>query len=307
MAKQPIVVLFALIFLLACTAAGAQEQEKTGGKDDSGEKVFNLIVDADTTADIDEDLADEPRFEPAIESGQWDLTLTLGYFLMGKTLLQHENIIYKATAEDYFYGDVELKAQSAFNPMLRLGYTLTPWLTLELAGGLTFAEYDATISNAMAVNPEGGEPGPVDEVGEFDPEHRSMVVATGNVMGLWYPLNMDGDGRGRWHPYLTGGAGVALYNIDSNYTDSSATSTNLTFGGGLKLIADDLVTIRAEVLYHIHTMEFSPAENFDSQDAGTVNTPVYEFDNAGNYTEVESYGSETLGGLTWQIGFGVNF
>lgn len=303
MAKQPIVVLFALVLLLASTAAVAQDN----GKDDPGEKVFNLIVDADIGPDLAEETAEAERFQPAIEAGQWDLSLTLGYFLMDKTLLQHESIIYKATAEDYFYGDVELKAESAFNPMLRLGYTLTPWLTLELAGGLTFAEYNATITNAMAVNPEGGQPGPVQEIGEFDPEHRSMIVATGNIMGLWYPLNMDGDGRGRWHPYLTAGAGVALYNIDSNYTDSSTTSSNLTFGGGLKLIADDLVTIRAEVLYHVHTMEFSPAETFDSQEAGTVNTPVYEFDEAGNYTPVESYGSHSLGGLTWQLGFGVNF
>ena len=59
---------------------------------------------------------------------------------MTETLLQHPNLIYKTDADAYYYGDVELKGSAAFNPILRLGYNLTPWFGLEMQGGATFAD-----------------------------------------------------------------------------------------------------------------------------------------------------------------------
>jgi len=57
----------------------------------------------------------------------------------------------------------------------------------------------------------------------------------------------------------------------------------------------------------VHSSEFEPAEYFDVRDEGTVKVPVYEFDDFGNYSEVESFSKQTLGGLAWQIGFGITF
>jgi hypothetical protein len=297
MPKHPLVILLSIAALLAAGTVLAQ---------DDAEKTYNLIVGDDAQEEIAEEVVDEPSFQPAIEPGTVDLTLTLGYFLMDKTLLQRDQMIYKATAEAFFYGDVELVNEPAFNPILRLGYTLTDWFAIELQGGLTFSEYKAEITNARSVDPAGGTPPQdVDDVGEFDPENRSTLIFLGNINALVYPLNIAGDGKGRWHPYVTAGVGMALYNIDSNYVDESSSSGNVNFGVGLKLIADRLISVRAEILYQAHEIQFEPAAIFDSQDEGTVEVPVYEFDNLGNYSRVTEFESQSLGGLAWQIGFSI--
>jgi hypothetical protein len=311
MAKQPIVILLCIAALLVAGTVQAQtepDRQPAGSSPaaENEEKSFNLIVGDEGREEIAEEVMEEEEFEPAIQPGTWDLTLTLGYFNMTKTLLAHPAMIYKATDEAFFYGDVQLVNESAFNPMLRLGYTMTDWFALEVQGGVTFSEYQATITNAYSVDPAGGtSPKPVEEVGEFDPERRSVLIFIGNVNAVVYPFNIAGDGKGRWHPYVTAGAGMALYNIDSNYVDDPASGGNVNVGVGIKLVADSLISVRAELLYHAHEIQFEPAQVFDSQDDGTTEIPVYEFDELGNYSRVDSFESQTLSGLTWQIGFSI--
>ena len=276
-------------------------------QDQAEERVFNLVVGERVKVEVEQETQAEERWEPAIEAGRWDLTLTLGYNHMSKRLLQYDRLIYRATEEHYYYGDIELVSQSAFNPILRLGYNLTTWFALETQMGITFSDYQGSIGEPYRVSPFGGIPEPVDVLGPFDPEQRSSLVFVGNLNGVLYPLNMDGDGRGRWHPYVTGGVGYALYNLDSNYIDDPATGLNVNAGIGLRLIADKLITLRMEVLYQYHTMEFEPAEWFEVRDAETVRTPVYRFDRFGNYRPTESFEENTLGGITWQVGFTVSF
>jgi len=309
MAKQSTAVLCSLAILLLASLAMAQA-EQPGQREPAqeDEKVFNLVIGEDVEEEEAEEEAVEERYEPAIEPGEWSVALTLGYFGLDKTFLQHERLIYKATDEAFFYGDMEFQGQSAFNPILRVGYNLTAWLALELQGGLTFVDYEASVTDPMSVDPvEAANPAPVLEVGEFDLERRSALVAVGNVNGVWYPLNMDGDGRGRIHPYVTGGVGMAAYNLDSNYIDETASSVNVNLGGGVRVVVDEVISLRAEVLYQVHTIEFEPAELFDERDEGTVTVPVYEFDEFGGYDRVDSFASETLGGLSWQLGFQIAF
>ncbi len=308
MAKQSTAVLCSLVILLAAGLAVAQDQDGQQPDRLSDEKTFNLIVgeEEEEEAAEEEDAAEE-AYEPAIVAGEWSTGLTLGYFGLDKTFLQQDRLIYKATDESFFYGDITLNGSSAFNPILRLTYNLTTWLSLEAQGGLTFSDYEASMANPFEVDPEGGTPSPVLEVGEFDLERRSALVAITNLNGLWYPLNMDGDGRGRIHPFVTGGVGLALYNLDSNYVDQTASAVNVNLGGGVRVIVDDVISLRAEILYQVHDVEFEPAQLFDEREEGTVQVPVYLFDDAGEYEEAESFASETLGGLTWQIGAQIAF
>ena len=299
MAKQSIVVLASLAICFLAVTAVAQTAQ-----DAEQDKGFNLIVGGQLDDEITEEPAETVKYIPAIKKG-WDLSLTLGFFNMTESLMQHNNLIYKATDEDLFYADVSLENKASFNPILRIGYNLTTWLALEMQGGITFSNYEAELTNPYSVSPEGGTPSPVLEVGEFDAEKRSSTIVIANLNALWYPLNMDGDGTGRWHPYLTGGAGIATYELDSNYIDDPASGFNVDFGLGLKMIGDDLISIRAEILYQFHTIQFEPAEYFDAQNSGTKIIPVYEFDDNGNFSEVQQYGAQDLGGLVWQIGFSV--
>lgn len=298
MSKPIVVVLFWLLVLAVAAPSLAQDRSEPE------EKVFNLIVgDVEEEEEVEEE-ATEPTYEPRIEPGRWHLTLTLGYFGVSGTLLEHPNLIYKATDDAFFYADVKIEAESAFNPILRGSYTFTPWLALEGQLGITFAEYTAELTDPWQVDPEEtGSPSRVLEVGEFDPERRSALMGMANLNGIFYPFNLDGDGKGRWHPYLTGGLGYAVYNLDSDYVDEGAGSINVNVGAGLTLIADDLISVRAEMQYHLHTIEFKPGDSFVERNAGTEVIPVYEFTDFGQYQQVQEFGSNSLGGLTWQIGF----
>jgi hypothetical protein len=201
---------------------------------------------------------------------------------------------------------VTLKGESAFTPYLHLGYNVNHFLAVEAQFGISFSEYNSTVENPAAVNPEGGSPVVVEEIGEFDPEHRSVLGVFTTVNAVLYPLSFRNEGRGRWHPYLTAGIGGAQYDMDSNYTDDPASSFNTMFGGGIRLIADDMISLRFEVVQFFHDIEFTPAEFFDSRNDDTVQVPVYEFD-SGRYTEIESFESQSLGSLAWSLGLTASF
>jgi hypothetical protein len=306
MAKQsPVVVSSLIVLLLAGTAAFAADQAGERPQ----ERVFNLVVGERAQAEVAQEVVEAPRHVPAVERGQWDLTLTLGYFNMEKTLLDYENLIYLATDEHFYYGDIALKNQTGFNPVLRLSYNLTSWFALEAQSGATFAEYQGSITDPYRINfnVAGAVPEQLEAPGEFDPERRSALIWINNLNGIWYPLNMDGDGRGRFHPYLIGGVGTVLYNIDSNYTDDSATSVNFNAGFGFRLIADRLISLRAEVVYQYHQIKFEPAEFFDVRDQETVTVPVYAFTEGGAFERATDFGKRSLGGIAIQVGFAAHF
>ncbi len=134
-----------------------------------------------------------------------------------------------------------------------------------------------------------------------------MLGTFATVNAVLYPLSFRNEGKGRWHPYLTAGVGSARYDMDSNYTDEASSAFNATFGGGLRLIADDLISLRFEILQMVHDIEFTPAEYFDSRDDDTVLVPVYEFAPSGTYTEIESFEPNSLGSLAWSIGITASF
>ena len=303
MTKPSALVLCGLAAVLSVITSGAP----AATRENPEERAFNLVVGREISDEVAEEIEVAPPFIPAIEPGTLDLTLTLGYFNMEKSLLKYPSIIYLSTSEFFFYGDVELKNETGFNPILRLGYTLTPWLALEAQTGVTFAQYQGTITAPRKVKVIG-QPIPEEaELGEFDEERRSSFIWNSNLNALWYPLNLGGDGRGRFHPYLIGGAGWALYDIDSQYLDKPASGLNLNAGLGFSLIADRLVTIRAELVYNHHEIQFEPAELFDERDQGTVQIPVYEFDQVGQFATVTEFPKQTLGGWAIQVGFSARF
>lgn len=270
-------------------------------------KVFNLTTSETTKVTVDSTAVVE-HYEPRIEAGKFEASLTMGYLGLSKTLLQHDQMIYKATSELFYYGDVSLNGDSAFTPFFHLGYNVTEYLAVEGHLGMAFSEYTATVTDVAAINPEGGAPEVVaDGVGEFDPEHRSVLGVFTDLNAVVYPLSFRNGGKGRWHPYLTAGVGQARFDLDSNYTDKAASSFNVSFGGGIRLIADDMISLRFEVLQMVHDIEFTPAALFDTRDDGTVRVPLYEFASNGDATVIKSFESQSLGSLAWSIGITASF
>jgi hypothetical protein len=195
--------------------------------------------------------------------------------------------------------------EGAFNPVLSLGYNLTPFFALEGAFGFSVSKYQATITRRVRrSNDPGAAPDPEEpELGEFDAENRSIITLNAGVNGIFYPFNLGG-GEGRFHPFLTGGASRVWYDMNSNYVDGAAATWNANLGAGFRLIADDLISLRFQIVLHYNTVEFTPAPFFEERNDGTLQIPLTTFPDENVVTEYES---QSLTSLAWGLGFFASF
>lgn len=275
-------------------------------------KIFKLQHDTATAA---EDLEAEEEIEswlPGIRPGTIELSMSLGFMNLSGNLLEHEQMIYKYTTEATFWGDVAIKSQTAFNPILRMGYTLKPWLTVEGFGGLSISEYSSTIENRRSrKNEEGARVVENPALGDYDAEARSLITLQGGLDVLVYPLNFGDGGDGRWHPYLTGQFGRIWYDMNSDFTAGAAGASDIAFGGGLRLLAERNVSLRIEATFHSNSLAFKPADYFLETDEGTTLVPLMEYPRmeGGSYAErpIVEFAAEDLSYLVWSLGFQGSF
>jgi hypothetical protein len=287
-----------LALLVGATAAVAQPTEKN----------FNLkrTVADSLRFDEDEELFMEVS-TPGIKPGQLEMTITLGFLDLNTTLLANSQLIYKVTDEAVWWGDVALIGQSAFNPTVRINYNINKWLAIEPMFTVSVSEYEAEITNRHKLGLEADaqveDDPPLDE---FDPERRSIITIGGGINAIFYPFNVRGDGEGRWHPYILGGLGRTWFDLNSNYIARAAPSTNLALGGGMRFIADDLISLRLDIVYNTADVQFDAAESFDEFNEGTVRIPVYDF-TTGQEVQVYQFESRRISSLSWGIGFVATF
>jgi hypothetical protein len=294
--------------LLAVTATAVWAEDVAADT----EKTYNLLH---TSLEEQEAIRAEeeniPTYEPVIPERNLELTLTLGFWQLNKELLAAEGIIYKYTDKNTFFGDVSLNGQSAFHPQLRLNYNMMPWFSLEPVIGFSVSEYQARISNAQQLSNQAfGEenvPEDVDEIGEFDAENRSCITLSTGVNAIFYPSDYGNFGTGRWHPYLQAGAHHTWVTLNSDYTDSAATTWDLSGGLGLRFIADDLISMRFEVMYHHMTVDFDPGEAFAVRDEGHTHIPITQYIQGEGQVEVTDFASHTLDTFSWAVGFTADF
>jgi hypothetical protein len=290
-----VLLLAPLCALVAPDLATAQDQERT----------FSLTRSERAAAQEEEA---RERHEPQIRAGKLETSLTLGFQDLGMTLLAHDQIIYKRTDERTFWGDVDLVGEPAFNPILRLSYNLTSWFALEGQFNFSVTEYTAQITNPWSrENTDDPNPAiPVTEIGEFDAERRSVLTYGGGMSALIYPFNITGSRISRWHPYLIGTYDRIWFDLNSNYTAGTSAQWVYGLGGGLRFIADRLVSIRLEASYRTTELQLTPAENFEVLNEGTLPIPLYQYD-MGRPFPVESFESNDISGLSWSVGFIASF
>jgi hypothetical protein len=276
-------------------------------------KTFKLQHEsANAAQDLDVEDEEQEAWVPGIRPGTVELSMSLGFMNLSSTLLEHEQMIYKYTTESTYWGDVKIKGQTAFNPVIRMGYNLKPWLTLEGFAGLSISEYSSTIENRRErKNEAGAVPDEDPPLGDFDAEARSLITLQTGVDALIYPFNFSGDGGGRWHPYLTGQVGKIWYDMNSDFTAGAAGSNDIAFGGGLRLLAERNVSIRLEATYHMNSIEFKPAEYFLETDEGTTLVPLVEYPvlegGAFDERQITSFATEDISYLVWSLGFQGSF
>jgi len=305
MSRTTIAILSCLVVATA-TAGLAQET------DAENEKTYNLLH---TSLEEQEAIRAEeeaiPVYEPVIPERNVELTLTLGFWQLDKKLLSAENIIYKYTDQNTFYGDVILSGSSAFHPQLRLNYNLMPWFSVEPVIGFSVSEYIASIDNATYLDNqafgEDNPPEPVEEIGEFDAENRSCITLSTGMNAVFYPRDYGNFGKGRWHPFIQGGAHHTWMHLNSDYTDTPATMWDLSGGVGVRFIADDLISVRLEVMYHHMTVDFEPGDVFVTRDEGNTDVPITRYVYGEGAVQVTDFDSHTLDTFSWAVGFTADF
>jgi opacity protein-like surface antigen len=294
-----------MIVALLCLASAAWAQtpqdQPEGGNTDEPE--FRLQRDARSAAS-ELDFEDEMlRWRPRVDQGSLEISFALGFMNFGTTLLEHDQIIYKYTQEYTYFGDVKIKGQTAFNPVIRIGGNISRWFALEGIGGMSFSDYSSSIENRKAQKNEAGAL-PIYNVplGEFDAEARSLFTGQAGVNAVVYPLNISRRVESRFHPYVTGGIEHLWYSMNSNYTEDTATAWGANIGGGIRLLADENISIRFEVLFRHHSLEWTPAENFTELEEGTLPIPMEYWPEGSPRLLVEEFVAHDMNLLNWSIG-----
>ena len=290
------------LILLGQTATFAQIPEPE-------EKTFDLKHQAGLK--VEEETEEEEDVFVLLPEKKIEVSFTLGFLALNKVLFDQKKIIYKYTQEHTYFGDVKLNGQSAFNPMLRLNYNLAPWIAVEPVFGLSVSEYVASIenperlSNSTSETGDAGLPEAVEEIGEFDAENRPCISVHMGANALIYPHNYGNFGRGHWHPYLIGGLHRTWLSLNSDYIDDASAMWVMNGGGGIRFVADDMISIRFELIYNHMVLDFDPAKSFAELDEGTTLIPVYEYQ--GRLEKIDDFENITLNSLSWAIGFTANF
>lgn len=286
------------IVVALCLAVTAFAQDKP-----EEEQTFRLLRDS-ASAEKELELEDQlSSWTPRIDQGTIEVSVALGFLNLNTTLLKHDQIIYKYTQEYSYFGDVTIKGQSAFNPMLRVGFNWSRWFGLEGVGGLSFSEYTSTIENRKYQKNEPGAPVlPNPPLGEFDAEQRSLLTGQAALNAVVYPLNIARRIDGRFHPYVTAGVEHFWYNMNSNYTDETATSWGGNFGGGIRVLADENVSVRFEVLLHMNRLEWTPVTYFTERNEGTELVPLEEWPVNEGRRQVTAFEAIDMTLLNWSVG-----
>jgi opacity protein-like surface antigen len=281
-------------------AAIAQEQQE--------EQTFRLLRDsasAEKELELEEQL---PTWTPRIDQGTIEVSVALGFLNLNTTLLKHDQIIYKYTQENSYFGDVTIKGESAFNPMLRLGFNWSRWFALEGVGGLSFSEYTSTIENRKSQKNEPGAPVISDPpLGDYDAEQRSLLTGQAALNAVIYPLNIARRINSRFHPYLTAGVEHFWYNMNSNYTNETATAFGGNVGGGIRVLADENISVRFEVLLHMNKLDWTPATYFTERNEGTVRVPLEAWPDDGVRDRVTDFEANDMILLNWSVGIQGSF
>lgn len=214
-----------------------------------------VAQDIDDLEDLDEGVVLEEPFEHGIQPNSWGLAILFGYRNVSNTLLQAQGIVVDVEFPDEAsFADMKIDGAQSFSPQLRLTRTIGRHFGLELGAGFALGDFEQSLESGIVnwVDPEGD-----NTVTETELQKGSYFVWTGELSGVWYPR-----GEGVVQPYLIGGGGIDWFDVDSGYIDGATTSTSFSYGVGLKLVGDDIYSIRLEARnYHVQ-LEHDVAQTF---------------------------------------------
>lgn len=305
MSHKSLSALIILAFILVCTPVWAQL--------DVTDKTFPLARDGEADEEtLETDLEELEVWEPGISKGDFGVSAMFGFLDLNKTLMSHEQIIYKWVQTEVLWGDVEVIGANAFSPSVRAGYNFTQWFCLEALGGFSLGDYKTTAVNRGGRSNEAeSAPYPFEPaLGEFDTEQRSLLTLQAALNAVIYPFNISGDGKGRFHPYVSASVGRMWYSMNSNYSDELTGAMAYTAGGGIRFLVDKSISIRFEMIMNHNSVQFAPRDYFEEFNEGTQLVGIDEFpmvDGSLEVGKVEEYGSQTNTSMGWSVGVQMTF
>lgn len=203
-----------------------------------------LAQDLDDLDDLDEGVVLEEPFEYGIQPNTWGLSAHFGYLNVSNVLLRAQGIVVDVEFPDEAsFSDMSLEGQLSFSPQIRLTRTIGRHWGIEAGAGFALGDFEQKLTGDLTnwVDRQGD-----NTVTETELQKGSYWIWQGEISAVWYPR-----GKGVFQPYLIGGGGGNLFDIDSSYIDGSTAGLFFSYGGGIKLVGDELYSIRIEVRnYH---------------------------------------------------------
>ena len=95
--------------------------------------------------------------------------------------------------------------------------------------------------------------------------------------------------------------------LNSDYVGDSSSDWDFTVGGGVRLIADGMASVRFEVLYHRYSVDFPVSSAFQTLNDGTLIVPVTRYVEGQGAVPVTDFASQDINTLSWALGFTANF
>lgn len=250
--------LLAACVCLAPALALAQDDENPLANPDTGKQ------------DGEETVVTEEEFVPALEHGVWEVGLQFGSMNLAQTLVQAKRILvdYEQDDTSALFADMTLEGQSSFAPALRLSYV---WGRLALDNSLGFAlgDYQQVIQGPVIAPNIDTE----NVLSDNEIKKGSYFVWFHDSALSYYVLT-----RGRVLPFVSVGAGSQHFFLDSpSYVDGIANSLSFSFGGGVRIIGDQLFSVRIEAREFIQEVQFDARDAFlEDQPNPDTNAPVGE-------------------------------
>lgn len=259
------------------------------------------LDDLDDLDDLDEDVVTEKPFEPGINEDAWEFIFHVGFLNLNKKLFGADNLIVDWQAEGRIYGDMEIQGATSFSPQFRMSRNWGHW-GFQTTFGFTLGDFEMQVSD-LVERPENA--GAV--FGENDAERGSYFQWYHDHSVIYNVLT-----KGRLIPYLSAGVGGQYYYMDSTYVFDSASAFTLSYGGGLRVVADELFSILFEVKNYRQDLKWRTSATFlddvvdPEQDDVLIDIPMTVLED-GVERPFEGFEENTLNNIWYSIGIVATF
>lgn len=235
--------------------------------------------------ELDEGVVMETPFVVGVEGDKWEAGLLVGYLDLNHTLMGADNVIIDIeTPDDLLFGNMKMEGDLGFTPKLMLNRSFGNHFVLENSLSFAFGSFSQKLSSGTQawINPTSE-----NTLTENEIESGSYFALIQDHSLTWFPR-----GEGRILPFGSVGAGTHWYELDSDYVAGGLHGGfGFSYGVGVRVVGDDLYSLRIEVRRYHSQVEFPVAKRWRNQqniDGNAIlDVPVFELVETSTLSEEE--------------------